>query len=204
MPLVLVSGFDAWGDIASNPSWNAVEASSPELPDSWEVRKLRLPVSWEQAHQTLLDEWTDDVAAVIAFGVAPRNAIEVEQIAINLVDPEASDVDGVTAESENVIEGGPAAYLSTLPAKEILEAMKLADIPAARSPHAGTYLCNQLFYHILHEAIMRAPDTPAGFIHVPNPAQSAEFTPDRLQRAVELAIETTCQVADSAQLGIFG
>jgi pyroglutamyl-peptidase len=64
-------------------------------------------------------------------------------------------------------EGGPAAYLSTLPLRAILAALTAEGIPAAISNTAGTYLCNDISYTTLHALSRRALAIPAGFIHLP-------------------------------------
>ena len=43
-----------------------------------------------------------------------------------------------------------------------------AGIPAGLSFTAGTYVCNDLFYHLMKTAAV-----PAGFIHVPQAAEEA-------------------------------
>jgi len=44
-----------------------------------------------------------------------------------------------------VIEGGPVGYFTTLPLKSIVQALRLAGIPASVSQSAGTYVCNHIF-----------------------------------------------------------
>ena len=44
---------------------------------------------------------------------------------------------------------GPAAYFTELPIRTMLEALKEAKIPAEISNSAGTYGCNQIFYHLM-------------------------------------------------------
>lgn len=189
MPVLLVSGFDAWGDLVANPAWLAVEAAEPTLPPNWEIQKIKLPVSWSAAFEQLRDAWTDDVGAVIAFGVAPIQGVAVEQIAINLA--EGKDVDGHLPTHPAVIEDGPAAYWSTLPIEAIHTALLSASLPAVKSAHAGTYLCNALLYQIIDHALWTNPDIPAGFIHLSNLKQPDSADQADLTRAVEVAIEAT-------------
>lgn len=189
MPVLLVSGFDAWGDLVANPAWLAVEAAEPSLPPDWEIQKIKLPVSWTAAFEQLRDIWTDDVGAVLAFGVAPIQGVAVEQIAINLA--EGEDVDGNLPMHPSVIEDGPAAYWSTLPIEAIHTALLSASLPAEKSAHAGTYLCNALLYQIIDHALWTNPDIPAGFVHLSNRKQDGCVEQSDLTRAVEVAVEAT-------------
>lgn len=189
MPVVLVSGFDAWGDLAVNPAWLAVEAATPDLPPEWEIQKLKLPVSWSAAFEQLRDAWTADVAAVLCFGVAPIQGIAVEQIAVNLA--EGSDVDGNPPASPSVVEDGPAAYWSTLPVEAIYGALTAEGLPTVKSAHAGTYLCNALFYLAVDHALWTNPDIPAGFVHLSNLKLAGSVSQDQLIHAVSTCIEAT-------------
>jgi pyroglutamyl-peptidase len=187
MPVALISGFDAWGDLTANPAWLAVEAAEPELPPGWELRKVRLPVSWDRAFEDLQESWTDDVGLVIAFGVAPIEGIALEQIAINLT--EGEDVDGRLPPGNHVIPDGPAAYWSTLPIDSLDQAMAGAGLPVSRSAHAGTFLCNFLFYQVMHHVLWIAPEVPAGFIHLSNLKGQAVIDQPALEKAVRVAVE---------------
>ncbi|MGE9270828.1 MAG: hypothetical protein ACQKBU_08490 [Verrucomicrobiales bacterium] len=189
MPTVLVTGFDAWGDLDANPAWLAVESCTPSLPPDWHLNRQRIPVSWEQGFEQLLGEWNSDVAAVLSFGVAPIRGVALERIAINL--SEGQDVDGKLPQEEPIIDGGPAAYWSTLPLLEIEQALHQANLTAKPSAHAGTYLCNHLFYRVMHHALWKKPEMPAGFIHLPNLRQPDSLTQDQLTEAVTISIETT-------------
>lgn len=73
-----------------------------------------------------------------------------------------------------LVAGGPAAYFSTLPVKKMVAAIATSsatasdegiEIPAELSTTAGTFVCNQLLYGLLHHCA----NTPVkvGFIHVP-------------------------------------
>jgi pyroglutamyl-peptidase len=76
-----------------------------------------------------------------------------------------------------VVPEGPAAYFSTLPIKALAHDLRGSGIAAAVSNTAGTFVCNHVFYALMH----RLATTPAlaqargGFVHVPyTPEQVAE------------------------------
>ena len=89
---------------------------------------------------------------------------------------------------------GPAAYWSTLPIKAIVAALRRHGIPAAVSQTAGTFVCNHVFYGLMHE-LRRRRVARGGFIHVPFLPEQTQSQPSlplaTMQRAVELAIETS-------------
>lgn len=62
---------------------------------------------------------------------------------------------------------GSAAYRSSLPLTSMLEALERAGVPAAISNHAGTFLCNHLFYLARHQVEQLDIPCRCGFIHVP-------------------------------------
>jgi len=68
---------------------------------------------------------------------------------------------------EPIEADGAAAYFSTLPIWQMVEAMQKKGIPAAISNSAGTYVCNHVMYENLYQAAVNYPGMKAGFIHVP-------------------------------------
>jgi len=96
-----------------------------------------------------------------------------ERIAVNVDDFRIPDHAGRRPVDEPVVPGGPAAYFSTLALREMVAAMQAADVPAAISNSAGTYLCNHLFYRVMHELAVRGATLPAGFVHLPYLPQQA-------------------------------
>jgi pyroglutamyl-peptidase len=90
-------------------------------------------------------------------------------------------------------------YFSTLPIHAIVSALKSDRIPAAISNTAGTYLCNRLFYCVMHCIAMEDLRTQAGFIHVPylheqivdKPLESPSMSRDTILEAVRIGIEVS-------------
>ena len=92
-----------------------------------------------------------------------------------------------------VVADGPAAYFTTLPIKAMLVALRDAGIHAEVSRSAGTFVCNHVFYGLMH-ALRQRPAVRAGFIHVPYPAAQtsagAGITLPRMTEALRIAIAT--------------
>src|SRR5947209_4929765 len=99
-----------------------------------------------------------------------------------------------------VVAGGPAAYFATLPIKATVAALRDAGLPAIVSNSAGTFVCNHLFYGLMHLAATRGPGLRGGFLHVPYlPAQAARHDGAPSMAAADIArgIEIVLAVAAS-------
>ena len=141
---------------------------------------------------------TDGPDIIIMLGEAGgRFRITPERIAINVDDFRIPDNAGNQPKDEPIVENGPAAYFSTLPIRGIVERIVSAGIPAAISNTAGTYLCNRLFYSVMHAINTEGLPAIAGFIHLPYfHEQAMNKNPDvpslsreSIVEAVRLALE---------------
>jgi pyroglutamyl-peptidase len=137
---------------------------------------------------------------VLALGVAPsRGAISVERVAINVDDARIADNAGRQPVDTPVVPGAPAAYFSTLPVKAMVDALQRAGWPAEVSHSAGTFVCNHVFFGLMH-ALRRRRTVRAGFVHLPPldaTAGPARVRPP-LGAAVRLALATA--IATTADL----
>jgi len=166
---VLVTGFEAFGGHAANPSLEVAKALDGRAVGEAVVRSAVLPVHHaETAPQVsrLLDE--TDPLAVVHLGLAGGRArIALERVAVNVMDYDTPDNAGYRARGEPCVAGGPAAYFATLPVAAIVATLVAEGIPAYVSNTAGTYLCNQTMYGTLHRLAQRRHPARAGFIHLP-------------------------------------
>ena len=77
----------------------------------------------------------------------------------------------------------------------IVAALRKREIPAAVSQTAGTFVCNHVFYALMH-GLRHQPRVRAGFIHVPfipELARSGQpsVSQEKLNEAIAVAIEVT-------------
>jgi pyroglutamyl-peptidase len=167
--IVLVTGFEAFGGHAANPSLEVAKALDGRAVGEAVVRSAILPVHHAEAApqvSRLLDE--TNPLAVVHLGLAGGRArIALERVAVNVMDFETPDNAGYRARGEPCVPGGPVAYFATLPLAAILAALLAEGIPAYVSNTAGTYLCNQALYGTLHLLEQRGHPARAGFIHLP-------------------------------------
>ncbi len=170
---LLITGFEPFGGSSINAAWSAVD-SLPERIGAWELHKLQLPTVFGTAAQRVLaaaEELRPD--AVLCVGQAGgRGGVTPEMAALNLRFARIPDNAGQSPMDEPVIPGGPAAYFATLPARVMTNAIQAAGLPAAVSYSAGVFVCNDLFYSLLHH--FRDTPTRVGFIHVPFLPQQGE------------------------------
>jgi pyroglutamyl-peptidase len=95
--------------------------------------------------------------------------LSIERIAINVNDARIDDNVGKRPVDKPVVPDGPAAYFSTLPIKAMLLALQQAGVVAEVSQTAGTFVCNHVFYGLMH-ALATQPGFKlirGGFVHVP-------------------------------------
>jgi pyroglutamyl-peptidase len=165
---IVVTGFEAFLKNTENPSLEVIRLLPKSISGN-QIYTLELPVAYDKCFEPLkkiIDEISPDI--VICLGLAQgRTSITPERVAINISDVSVPDNLGVLKTDDPIIENGEAAYFSTLPIKEMVEAMKLKGIPATISNSAGTYVCNNVMYHLLAYNKTNNLNMKAGFIHVP-------------------------------------
>lgn len=206
LPTVLLTGFEPFGGECGNPSWDAVQALDGECVASHRVVARCLPVAFG-ASLDALREAIDELgpALVLCVGQAGGHAqLSLERIAINVDDARIADNDGARPIDEAIAADGPAAYFSDLPIKAMLAALRDAGIPAQVSQTAGTYVCNHVFYGLMH-ALRDAAGVRGGFIHIPFSIEQAAAHPgapslpittvsEALRIALRVALTTACDL----------
>lgn len=184
-PVVLLSGFGPFQDTTENPSIEAIRDLDQQMISGLDVRVIEIPVLWEVAWELLEEEIERlNPTYVIATGQASGSAMRYEEIARNV--QYGTDNDGVRRSGTEVVSGGPDTYVTTLPIKDIMHTVNQEGIATEKSSDAGSYLCNDIFYHVMHYTDENSFISSAGFVHVPDSGLSLE----EIQYAQVLAIET--------------
>ena len=171
-PTVLLTGFEAFGGAAVNPSWLAAQALNGRQIAGHRVVAAQLPTvfgSSLQALQELLAAHRP--ALVLCLGLASgRHALSIERVAININDASLADNQGARPIDTPVVVQGPAAYFSSLPVKAMLQVLQRHGVPVELSQTAGTFVCNHVFYGLMHTLATRPALQGArgGFVHVPD------------------------------------
>lgn len=200
MATILVTGFEPFGGLADNPSWEAARAVDGEHIGPARIVSRCLPCVIDRVGPALaaaLDETAP--ALVLCLGLAAgRPDLSVERVAINVVDARIPDNAGRQPIDEPVIAGGPAAYFSTLPIKALVKGLRDGGIPASVSQTAGTYACNAVFYHLMHELARRGSMARGGFVHVPCLPRMAAASPGTPSLALATLVEGVRVMAATA------
>ena len=193
MKKLLITGFDAFGGETINPSWESVKRL-PEKIGDFAITKLQIPTAFTKGSQKVLDvAKTICPDVILCIGQAGgRQFITPEVVAINLMDAKIADNLGYKPINKQILNG-QNAYFSTIPVREIVENLNEKGIPSALSYSAGTFVCNEVLYTLLHH--YENTSVRVGFIHVPFlPEQAKNGEPsmpiENIVNALKIAIET--------------
>ena len=203
MASVLMTGFAPFGGESVNPSWQAVALLGARRDD---VAAVELPCAFAGSLPALrraIEEHSPEL--VVCVGQAGGRAeVTPERVAINLIDARIPDNAGARPVDVPVVPDGPAAYFTTLPVKACVAAIRAAGVPASVSHTAGTYVCNQVFYGLMHLLATDFPGLRGGFVHVPfSPEQVAaagkpapSLPVDRIAEALSILADTASKVTE--------
>jgi pyroglutamyl-peptidase len=199
---VLVTAFEPFGGERVNSSLEALRRLPPRV-GRLEIGTAPLPTSYSRSLPALEAAIAAaQPALVLCTGQAgDRSALCVERVAVNVQDARIPDNDGEQPIDAPVIKGGPAAYLATLPVRAAVAALRAAELPAQVSMSAGTFVCNHVFYGLMHLAARRPAAFRAGFLHVPalpgtagNAAEGMAL--DSIVLGITTVLEASAQAAD--------
>lgn len=189
---ILLTGFEPFDKDSVNPSWEVARALDGELIAGGLVHALQLPCVFGSAMQ-VLDEALAQLqpTLIISLGLAGgRTEITPERVAINIDDARIPDNAGNQPVDQSVVRDAPAAYFSTLPIKAMVRQLRDAGIPASVSNTAGTFVCNHVFYALMHRLARRAgPGVRGGFIHIPALPQQAARHPGMASMALDTQVQ---------------
>lgn len=208
LPRILLTGFAPFGGETTNPSWDAARALHGKRIGGHVVVARQLPVTFGgslDALRAAIDELQP--ALVLCVGQAGgRERLSIERVAINVDDARIPDNAGAQPIDAPIADDGPAAYFTTLPIKAMLVALRDAGIPAEVSQTAGTYVCNHVFYGLMH-ALRERPGVRGGFVHIPYaPTQLADrpgvpsLPVERVVDALRLALRVALQSGEDARI----
>lgn len=178
MANILLTGFEPFAGDKINPALEAVKMMNGREIEGHTVISRALPVVFDESVE-ILEKYIEELnpCLVICIGQAGgRPDLSIERVAININDARIADNEGRQPVDTPVIQGGPAAYWSTLPIKGTVKLLQENGIPASVSQTAGTFVCNHIFYGLMHTLARKGNQAKGGFIHIPFlPVQAAAF-----------------------------
>lgn len=167
---ILITGFSPFSSFRSNPS--AIIAQQLETDNSLEYNLIVhiLPVAYSACEQFVESRynWTD-LSHIIMLGLNARaKCLMIERIAINMEHSATPDERADRACSRPINSHGPDGIFSNWPVDRLQLGLMESGFPGAVSNSAGTFVCNSLFYRVLHRISSLEPPHPSvGFIHLP-------------------------------------
>jgi pyroglutamyl-peptidase len=185
----LVTGFEPFGGEEINPSIEAVRLL-PRRVGRLELATCALPTVFERSRAELERAITAaEPDIVLCVGLAGgRTELSLERVAINIDDARIPDNIGNQPIDRPIVAGGPSAYFATLPIKAAVAALREAGLPAAVSNSAGTFVCNHVFYGLMHLAATGRRPFRAGVLHIPYVPSQAVRYPGAPSLAIEAVV----------------
>ena len=166
MKKLLITGFDPFGGESVNPRWEAVKLL-PDTVGNYQLHKLQIPTVFGLAPQKVLEAARAiEPDVIISVGQAgTRDSVTPERIGINMRSARIADNAGRIPVEERIVPDGPDGLFSPLPVAAMVDAIRAANLPATISNTAGTFVCNDTLYSLLHH--YQGTPVRCGFIHVP-------------------------------------
>ena len=173
MKHLLITGFDPFGGGTVNPSWEAV-SRLPDRIGAYRLTTLQIPTVFGLAVDTVLAAaYADTPDVILCVGQAGgRDAVTPERIAVNIASARIPDNQGNQPAEVPIVPGGPDGIFATVPVRAMADAITAAGLPGKISNTAGTFVCNDTLYRLLHH--YTGSCTHVGFIHVPHLSHQAQ------------------------------
>jgi len=163
---LILTAFEPFGDNEINSSQVVLE-QIPDISGNVSIKKMLLPVLYNEAYAVLMENICGSTPDfIICMGQAGgRKSICIERIALNINDSRNPDNNG-TIKTDSLIEfAGKTAYMTGLPVFKMMAGVSNKNVKTSYS--AGTFVCNDIFYRLLHDYSENRLDSKIGFIHLP-------------------------------------
>lgn len=186
---VLLCGFEPFGEREVNNAWEVAK----QFKGLEEIKVLKIPVSFQNAHEIVIEEInSNQYDSIIMLGETSftLDNVRLERLAINYKDSVKPDNDGIFADDEEIISMAPKAYFTSFPVKRICENIKGKGHKIKVTNSTGTFVCNSLYYNILHYIETNKLKTKALFIHLPSSTQiiSLEEMKNTLDEIIKISL----------------
>lgn len=181
---VIITGFEPFADIRSNPSETVVaslpkrQSKSARSKNGRESKEISittaiLPVCCSDARKALkplLKQRSRSRSPMIMLGVASgRKSISLERFALNIQDYSVADNGGHTRVGRKIAKRGPDAIATSVNILTLSKTLRRRGFKVEVSNHAGTFLCNEVYYRALNSSRKSRRPTDVLFVHLPLP-----------------------------------
>lgn len=168
---ILVTGFNKFGDLEFNPSQILVEELGRRKYSFNQLNLITevLPTEFEESEKKIESLINDIKPRIILLTGASQSkeTIYFERFALNIDDSELPDNIGMKPSGVKIRKDGNEAYLTNLPLNNLINDLNKLGIKAKTSNHAGTFVCNHVYYIANYLISKKQYDISLGFIHIP-------------------------------------
>ena len=163
---ILLTGFKPFNKASINPTEEIISSLKDTYKDH-KIYKLLLDVEYQNDYLKIEDKIREvNPDLVIMMGLAGgRKVVNLEAVALNIRHATISDNKGTMYLNTKIDEKLPLAYETNLDYKNIYEKMKSEKFMI--SYHAGTYICNDIYYNTLNYIYTNKLNIKCGFVHFP-------------------------------------
>ena len=161
---ILISGFKPFNQENINPSILIANKLKETHKD---IEVIELNVEYNNDSNKLLNKIRQsNPNIIILLGQAGgRSKISLEYFALNMQSAPIKDNKGELILNRTINENGNEAYKSTIDLKQIVSDINEEQL--AISYHAGTFICNEIYYNALKYIQDNNLNIPCVFIHIP-------------------------------------
>lgn len=170
---ILMTCFQPFAGNSTNSSLELLK-KMPKSYKNHKIYQLILDVAYVEAGQKVIEEIKKiHPDLILLFGQAGgRSCLTIEYFALNMRSSEIEDNRGVVLTMEEILKDGDLALKTTLPLDRIKDCVgNLLKL----SYHAGTYVCNDVYYQVLHFLKEYELEIPCGFLHIPYLKEQGEM-----------------------------
>lgn len=168
MSAILLTGFEPFGSWSINPSQIIVNEIAQQAPQPDLICEV-LPTVYQAAGQrirSLIAEHRPQI--ILCLGLSSqRNLICLERFGLNVDDVSQADNSSTVRKGDPIDPDGPAAYRSNVKLEPLLTSLLDNGFAAEISNHAGTYVCNHVFYQALRANTESGGGAGTLFVHLP-------------------------------------
>ena len=169
--MIVVTGFEPFGKWPLNPSERVVETLDTAFvpPEGLELRTRVLPVAYDAAAtiaETLIETTRPEVMLCLGLS-GTRERICIERFALNVDDASLADNAGAVRRGCEIDPDAPAAMRSGADLDALCAALRTAGLDVAISNHAGSFVCNHVYFRCLRTVERLGLDTDCVFVHLP-------------------------------------
>ena len=184
----LFTGFKPFSHHTENPSWEYAQKLAQSDQITGDKKAFQLDVSFQKTFsefQEITDQYQPDL--IVQLGLSGRaEKLHFEKVAINWVETDRKDNDGEFPVPQKILANKEQDGLITKwNVNNLLDLSQHQSIPAEISYHAGTYVCNSLYYQTMINYRQ-----PTLFIHVPKT--------DSLEQDQELVIQKLAMILNQS------